>query len=140
MKYFATALVIGLPIGIFSWVYWGPSTVDLSSESSLIRPNFGVPKKVTSTRQQRPVQPVLKTDSVSMPLQETDPTPKKPVDQTTDQISNLFIADCNCHLPGSEPRAITYEDEKECGADRNYLTASLKKMPESMKKQAFLIK
>lgn len=104
MKHLPLAILFTvLPVGTVSWYYWGPSVINLSSEA-------------------KPRASNLKSPSAPAVAPPTTPPGK-----------NLFIADCNCSLPGSEPRAINYEDEKICSADRNYFSKTLKALPEWMR-------
>ncbi len=117
MKYFLMAILFGvLPVGAASWFYWGPSVISLSSESAPIAPNFNYGRSAKPN-----VAPVTPIPAKAPEL------PGPPAEKS------LFIADCNCSLPGSEPRTIEYEDEKSCGADRNYYSKTLRGLPEWMR-------
>ena len=117
MKSFLMAILFGvLPVGAASWYYWDPAMITLSSEARPLAPNFNVPSTL------KPV----KLPAAPVPA-------KAPELSAAPVAKSLFIADCNCSLPGSEPRTITYEDEKICSPDRNYFSKNLKAMPEWMR-------
>ena len=106
MKSLSLAILFAvLPVGAVSWYYWGTSVITLSSEAKPLAPNFNVPPTSKPVKQ-HPSQPAARASDLAMVPAE----------------KSLFIADCNCSLPSSEPRAINYEDEKTCSPDRNYFS------------------
>ena len=141
MKYVFLAIsLIILPVGAVPWFHGETATINLSSEAILKNKNLGAPGLTSSWVRSPPSPakapapaPVVTSPATAIPatpkpetvanLKSAEPTPDK----------NLFIANCNCNLPGDEPRSINYEDEKTCGADRNYLSKLFKGMPDWMK-------
>ena len=148
LKFFIlAAFLVSLPAGILPSFQSEESTTDLASKDGSF---FSQVLKNTPKPPARPVtktpEPLVVTPTVVAPVKTTTPEVKPipplavtPVPGVTPAapeaagVKSLYIADCNCELPNSEPRSVSYEDEKTCGPDRNYYSAALKKMPDFMR-------
>lgn len=133
MKYILLAIpLVFIPVGAILWIQASSATINLSSEAFLRPKNIGGPALTSSGFQSPPS--TVKSPALMPATTATKPgiVPTTKAPEAT-LVKNLFIADCNCYLPGDEPRSISYEDEKTCGADRNYLSKIFNGMPDWMK-------